>query len=167
MRIFRSKVLHLSVAMLLAFVPLALLVPVDILYLYTGCILITTTMVFVHSYWPAMRMSLRTTATEMDDVDILTLALFVVFVANGVHEAYTTFVREILPLMPGHGRSTTYFIFPSFLQYAALVSGLLAVAARNTRPTSGFLQHVPGWPRGVTAVVTGVGLATIFLIARY
>lgn len=164
MQALRSKVLHLAAIIMAAFLPLTIFVPSDTLYLFTGCILLTSTIAFIHAYWPALQISIKMTVNELGKVDILTLALFIVFSAVGFREGYIQLSREFWPVDIGYGRAPEYYIFLSFMQYCTTIAALLALSARNSRLGPAFMENVPGWPRGVFAVLAGLVVGSYFYL---
>lgn len=159
MRVFKSKILHVAIFMLLAFIPLSIFVDPLKLYIFIGAILFTTSVSVVVTYWPAMRLAAIQSFDELDHVDLLTMGIILIFISTGMREVYVTFYREFLATPIPMEKLNGYYVPLAFARYLAVVAGYMALAACHHSPTLKF----PGWPRAILSLILGavIGVALI------
>lgn len=162
MRVLRSKVFHAAGIMLAAFVPLAVLVPSDHLYLMIGSVAFTTSIAVVQAYLPALRGAISQSIADLDETDVLTMAIVLAFTSVVFREAYVTFFRTFYP-MGEAGRPSDYFLPLAFFRYMAVVAALMAVATQPGNLGPMFLQKIPGWPRAVVSLISGLILGVVLV----
>lgn len=162
MLLLKSKLLHVAIMLLVAFIPLSMFFGPVNLYLFVGSLLVTVSIAVVFAYWPLLRLAFDLTVEDIKLVDILTLAIVITFFAVGVREAYVTLWREFFPL-PGGGRPPEFYLPLAFTQYAAVAGGLLALAALNVEKGTTIMYNLPGWPRAVLAMAAGSVIGGILI----
>lgn len=165
MSLLESKLLHVAVWLLVAFIPIALFFGPVNLYLFLGSLLFTTSVAVVIVYWPVLMLSFELTINKVTLTDILTMSIVITYLTIGAREGYVTVYREFFPL-PGSGRPDEFYLPLAFLRYTALAAGLLALAAMNREKGETLLYRLPGWPRAVLAVATGSVLGAILIALR-
>lgn len=161
MRVLKSKVFHASLALLAAFVPLAIAVKPTDLYLLIGSVAFTTSIAVVHAYFPALRATVSRSIGDLDRGDILTMAILLAFVSIFLREAYVTFYRGMMPLPIG--RPEDYFLPLAFFRYIAVVAALMAVATQPGNLGPLYLYKIPGWPRAVISLLSGIVLGFVLV----
>jgi hypothetical protein len=162
MLLLQSKLLHVALWLLAAFIPLAVFFGPVNLYIFVGSLLFTTSIAVVIVYWPALMLAFDLTVEEIRLVDILTMSIVITFFTIAVREGYVTLWREFFPL-PGAGRPDEFYLPLAFTRYTALSGGLLALAAMNTERGNSFMYNLPGWPRAVLAVAVGSIMGAVLI----
>jgi len=160
----KSKLLHVALVLLLAFIPVVLLVNPAYLYILLGSVLFTTSVSVVHAYWPPLRLALTMTVDELSMVDYLTMGIILIFAFTSVREGYITYNQIFNPIP--FSRPPSFFVPLAFTRYGAIVSAYMALAARHFFLGPRFMNNIPGWPRAVLSAVLGILLGT-FLIYMY
>lgn len=157
----KSKLLHVALVLLLAFVPVVWLIHPTHLYILLGAVLFTTSVSVVHAYWPPLRLALDLSVEDLTMVDYLTMGIILIFMFTSIREGYITYNQVFNPLPVT--RNADYFIPLAFARYGAIVAAYMALAARHFFLGPRFLHHVPGWPRAVISCAVGVILGTVLI----
>lgn len=160
----RSKLMHVALVLLLAFIPIVVLVNPSHLYILLGAILFTTSVSVVHAYWPSLRVALTMTVDDLNMVDYLTMGIILIFLFTSVREGYITYNQIFNPIP--FSRAPNFFLPLAFTRYGAIVSAYMALAARHFFFGPPFMNYIPGWPRAVISLIAGVCLG-ITLIYFY
>ena len=157
----KSKLLHVTLALLLVFFPFVFLIDAAKLYVLLGTILCTVSISVVHAYWPPLKIALKQSVTNLNFVDYLTMALVLVFMFNGIREGYVIYNQIFDPLPVS--RSDDFYIPLALTRYGIIVAGYMALAARHFLMGPRFLNAVPGWPRAVISVLAGSVIGGVIL----
>lgn len=158
----KSKLLHVALVLLLAFIPAILFVSPVHLYILLGAVLFTTSVSVVHAYWPPLRVALDQSVDQLNMVDYLTMGIVLIFAFTSIREGYTTYTQVFNPLPIT--RTADYFVPLAFTRYGAIVSAYMALAARQFFLRPRFMYNVPGWPRAVISLVCGVIVGAVLLL---
>jgi len=159
----KSKLLHVALVLLLAFIPAVAFINATHLYILLGAVLFTTSVSVVHAYWPPLRVALDVSVHELNMVDYLTMGIVLIFTFTSIREGYITYNQVFNPLPIT--RTADYFVPLAFARYGAIVAAYMALAARHFFLGPSFLNKVPGWPRAVLSLAIGVvaGSTLIYL----
>jgi hypothetical protein len=167
MDILRSKAVYIGLLLLFAFVPMIMFFDPVELYIFIGSILCTTSAAVVYAYWSALTATAGTRLQALQRVDVLTMALIIVFAAICLREGYVTISSEFFPTRGVTPRSEEFYIPLAFFRYLKVVAALLALGARRVLALEGvpFLGRLPGWPLAITSGALGstIGLVLIYL----
>lgn len=159
----KSKLLHVALVLLLAFIPVVLLIDATHLYILLGAVLFTTSVSVVHAYWPSLKIALDLSVDDLNMVDYLTMGIMLIFMFTSVREGYITYNQVFNPLSVT--RPSDYFVPLAFARYGAIVAAYMALAARHFFLGPRFLNKLPGWPRAVISLMIGVvaGSALVYI----
>lgn len=160
--LLHSKVVHLALALLAFFVPLAVMFKPYQLYMLTGSVLLCTSITAVFSYWPVVRYTMKVRVTYIDKTDALTLGIILLFSATAFREAYVTFWREFYPLE--QQRPSDYFYPLSFARYVGCVAAIMSLCARHMDFGPARLRRLPGWPASILSILAGLILGAAMLL---
>lgn len=157
----KSKLLHVALVLLLAFIPVVLLINPTNLYILLGAVLFTTSVSVVHAYWPPLRLALDLSVEDLNMVDYLTMGIVLIFTFTSIREGYITYNQVFNPLPIT--RSADYFVPLAFARYGAIVAAYMALAARQFFLGPRFMHNVPGWPRAVISCVVGIVAGSVLI----
>lgn len=157
----KSKLLHVALVLLLAFIPVVILVNPSYLYILLGSVLFTTSVSVVHAYWPPLRLALNMSVNELSMVDYLTMGIILIFAFTSVREGYITYYQIFNPFPIS--RPDTYYVPLAFTRYGAIVSAYMALAARHFFLGPHFMNHIPGWPRAILSLLVGVVMGLVLM----
>lgn len=147
--------------MLVAFFPFVFLFDVSKLYVMLGAVLFTVSISVIHAYWPPLVIALRQSITQLNFVDYLTMGIVLIFAFTAMREGYVTYTQIFDP-MPTP-RPDDFYIPLAFTRYGATVAAYMALAARHFLMGPRFMYRVPGWPRAVLSMASGVALGIILI----
>lgn len=160
--LLNSKVIHLAMALLLLYIPFALLLSPTQLYLLSGSVLLSTSLTAIYAYWPVVRYTMKSDVSKIDKTEVLTMGIILLFLAVASREAYITFWREVFPI--SNPRPEDYYYPLSFIRYMSAVAAVLTLCARRMVFGPSKLHRVPGWPASVLSVFAGLIIGTLMIL---